>query len=111
MNLNCGHLFSRKNHATRWDEGNAFAQTNGENLSHEHDSYPFNKWFQDMFGMDQFDFLHAKWSTTSKFSTIEIREIGDYYKKKYENLLSCDPLGDTLVPPVDDLNSLPEGVW
>lgn len=31
--LTCGHLITRSNYSTRWDEGNAFGQCSGHNFS------------------------------------------------------------------------------
>lgn len=102
--LNCGHVFTRSRHSTRWDEGNAFAQTGGENMTHEHDPYFFLDWFIGMFGKDILDLLYQKHHTQRKFTTEQIRAIGDYYKAKYE---AIEGDGDTvgLYPPVDELST------
>lgn len=104
--LNCGHVFTRRNHSTRWDEFNAFAQTAGENYSHEFDPYPFLRWFRQTFGEDRLDELHRRHRQPRKFTTAEIRAIGDYYREKCQALESGSQQPE---PPVDDLSSWPEG--
>lgn len=71
----CGHLFSRVNHSTRWDlrpDGNLHCQCGGCNLSHEHDSYPFNNWYIERFGKERWDELYREHKTVAKFSTSEL---------------------------------------
>jgi hypothetical protein len=85
-NLTCSHIFSRVSYSTRWDEQNAFAMTAGENLRHEYDSYYINEWFIRMFGKDEFDKLHAKWSMTTKFSNGDLKLMIMYYQTKISEL-------------------------
>lgn len=105
--LNCGHVFSRKNYSTRWDEFNAFAQTAGENYEHEFDPYPYFKWFEMTFGAARLETLHRKHRTPRKFTTAEIRSIGDYYRDKFQALTRGTPAPGE--PPVENLSSWPNG--
>ena len=84
-NIQCGHLFSRVAYSTRWDETNAFCQTAGENLRHEHDPWPFYKWYKDVFGDEQFDSLHRKYNTPTRFSNADLHDLIVYYEKKLED--------------------------
>ena len=85
-NLNCSHIFSRVSYSTRWDEENAFAMTSGENLRHEYDAYYIHEWFINKYGKDKFDFLHAKWSKTTKFSDFDLEIMIDLFKQKISTL-------------------------
>ena len=85
-NLTCGHLFSRIAYSTRWDEGNAFGQCAGCNLRHEHDAYPFTKWFISKFSQDHWDDLHHKYSTIRKFTNHELEALIIHFETKTEML-------------------------
>lgn len=72
--LTCGHVLSRRSHATRWDLENCFAQCWSHNFAHgAHSPYPYFKWFIGQFGQEAFDALYAKWAKGQKFSTPELR--------------------------------------
>jgi 5-methylcytosine-specific restriction endonuclease McrA len=88
-NGTCGHLFSRTHFATRWDPTNAYRQCAGCNLRHEHDPGPFTLYFLNRFCQEAYEDLHQQYSQTVRFSTQQIREIGDHYKRKYEELSDC----------------------
>ena len=91
-NLNCGHLFTRARYSTRWDEGNAFAQTAGENMVHEHDPWPFYKFFIETYGQAKFDELYSKHHRPRRFITFELLQIASYYNTKLHCLeLGCEP--------------------
>jgi hypothetical protein len=84
--VQCGHIVSRAFYPTRWDENNAVAITAGENRYHEMNPEPLNQWFIASKGLDLFEGLWAKANRPRKFSTDDIRNIGDDYKAKYEAL-------------------------
>jgi len=89
-NLNCFHIFSRVSYSTRWDEKNAFASTNAENLIYEHDTYfqhQVHTWYIDKFGQDQFDLLHVKWNKTTKFSNADLKALIIYYQNKIKEVM------------------------
>lgn len=85
-NLTCGHLFSRIAYSTRWDEMNAFGQCMGCNLRHEHDAYPFTKWFIGRFGQDRWDDLHRQYSAIRKFSNQDLQALTMHFETKTETL-------------------------
>ena len=79
--LQCGHLFSRVNHSTRWDLNNCFGQCPGCNLRHEHDPVPFYRWFQGKFGMEAFDALYEKHKQKAKFKIFELEKMYEKFKE------------------------------
>ena len=85
-NLTNGHLITRNKYATRWAEENCYCQCTGCNLRHEHQAEIFTDWWISKNGDEAYHALVLKSNTPHKFSTQEIREIGDYYKAKYEAL-------------------------
>jgi hypothetical protein len=84
--IQCGHLFTRRNYSTRWDEDNAKAQCSGCNMRHEHDPWPFTQTFIDEIGADGVDELHAKHVKVCKLKTFEILEIAKEYEDKLKAL-------------------------
>lgn len=70
----CGHVFSRSSHNTRWDEKNSFCQCSGCNMRHEFDPYPYNNWFIEKFGKDAWDQMHQKWNTVRQWSMQELED-------------------------------------
>lgn len=80
--MQCGHLFTRKNYSTRWDEDNAKCQCAGCNLRHEYDPSPFTKTFLDKIGKPGWDELYARHHQVKKYKTFEIEEIADFYRNK-----------------------------
>lgn len=72
LRLQCGHLFSRKNYATRWDEANAYCQCAGCNLRHEYDPGPLTmRYFRDHTEAE-YEALHAKFSTSTKLRDADL---------------------------------------
>jgi len=90
--IQCGHVFTRSHYSTRWDEKNAFAQTAGENMSHEDNAWPFYKWYQTQFGLNAFETLYAKHHTTVKFKNADLEDL----IKKYEKKLKEEEFGEVL---------------
>src|SRR6056297_1580038 len=85
-NLTNGHLITRNKYATRWAEENCYCQCTGCNLRHEHQAEIFTDWWIRQNGEEAYHALVLKSNTPHKFSTQEIREIGDYYKAEREEL-------------------------
>jgi hypothetical protein len=82
--MDCGHLITSGKIGTKWDEDNANCQCKPCNNKHEH--YPevyTQKWISEH-GQEAYDALVAKAWTVAKFTTAQIREIGEYYRIKYE---------------------------
>ena len=86
--LTNGHLFSRINYSTRWDELNCHCQCSGCNYSHEFKPYPFFQWFENKFGKETLDNLYKKLLETRKWKDWEIQELID----KYQGLLGSKDL-------------------
>jgi len=85
-NLTNGHLITRNKYATRWAEENCYCQCTGCNMRHEFQAEIYTDWWIRQNGEEAYHALVLKSNTPRKFSTQEIREIGDYYKAKYEAL-------------------------
>lgn len=85
-NLQCGHLFSRKNYSLRWDERNAYCQCRGCNLRHEHDPAPLTLYYMRLYHSDDYERLYREWNGVTKISTADIRLLGDRFKMLYENI-------------------------
>lgn len=82
----CFHFFSRVNYATRWMVTNAIGSCAGCNLKMEYAPYEFYKWYADRFGQDLLDEVNREHHKIAKFSTADLKEIADKYKKMYLNL-------------------------
>lgn len=80
-NLTCGHVFSRVNYSTRWDENNCYAQCMGCNLRHEYEPYPFYQWTIKKLGQEAFDELYVKHAKVKKYSTYDLLELIKVYSK------------------------------
>ena len=78
--LQCGHIFSRIAYSTRWDERNAFALCSSDNMAAEYDPWPMLEAARKK-GI-KLDVLHLDYVRPRKFSTEEIRSIGDFFKEK-----------------------------
>jgi hypothetical protein len=84
--IQCGHLFSRQCHSTRWDELNAYAQCAGCNYRHEFDFEPFRRAWIAKHSQDEYDKLYAKFSGHTKFTNTELEILCCEYKKKLKKL-------------------------
>ncbi len=84
--MQCGHLFSRVNYATRWDEANGFCQCRGCNMRHEHDPHFFVGLFIHREGLEKYDRLYIKHRQAVKFSSDDLKQLANYYKIKREAL-------------------------
>lgn len=80
--LNCGHLFSRRNRATRWDELNCHCQCFPDNFKHQFDTHPYNNWFIQRYGLDSWNELYKKHHTTRHFKRWELEEMIKKYDSK-----------------------------
>ena len=82
----CFHFFSRVNYATRWLINNAIGSCAGCNMLMEYSPYKFYKWYASHWGQDLLDEVDRLHHTIAKFTTAEIIEIGDKFKKMHEDL-------------------------
>ena len=81
-NLQCGHLFSRVAHSTRWSEVNCHGQCSGCNVYHEHNPHKFTIWFINKFGVDKYKLLFFQHNQTRKYTTGELQGMLLYYKQQ-----------------------------
>jgi len=84
--IQCGHLFSRISHSTRWSEKNAFAQCSGCNMKHEHDFEPYRRAWLEKYSQEEYDILYAKFSGTTKYNDIDLKYLIFYYQRKTEKI-------------------------
>ena len=83
-NLTCGHVFSRRHYSTRWDireNGNLQTQCWGCNYKHGLDNFDYYEWFKLAYGEKQFLKLREVYTTTKKFSNVELEEMIKEYKR------------------------------
>ena len=73
--LQNGHLFSRQNYATRWDELNCHGQCASCNYTHEFRPYPFYNWFENKYGKEAMDELFKKHLSTKKWKDWELEDL------------------------------------
>lgn len=67
-----GHLFTRAAYSTRWNLANVFKQCHNCNLKHEHDAYPFTRFYLDQFGQAAYDDLHKMYVVAVPIKTWEL---------------------------------------
>lgn len=85
--LTCGHVLSRRSHATRWDLNNCFAQCWPHNFAHgSYSPVPYFQWYVITFSQETFDALYLKWSKGQKFSTPELRSMVVEYQAQLESM-------------------------
>jgi hypothetical protein len=84
--LQCGHLFSRVAYSTRWDEANCYAQCASCNLKHEHNAWPFYRWFIGIYGQKAFDDLHELYGKPRKYADSELLDEIQKFKIKLKGL-------------------------
>ena len=85
-NPTCGHLFSRVNYSTRWDEENAYCQCSGDNLRHEMEFEPFRRIVEARLGKEGYDALYQRHISIKKFKDYDLMEMIDLYKNKLQEL-------------------------
>jgi len=85
-NLQCGHLFSRTNYSTRWDEDNAAAQCRSCNMRHEYDWEPMRAAYVAKYGQDKYDEVYRRHTRVAKFSNNQLLSLILYYQEKLKNI-------------------------
>jgi len=78
--LTCGHIYSRRNHSTRWDEENCHAQCWNHNASHSINPHPYVNWFVEKFGYEALEKLHQRFLSIVRFSNEDLREMISGYR-------------------------------
>lgn len=81
-----GHLFSRVNYATRWDELNTHCQCSGCNMSHEFRPETYTLAFIKKYGVEAYERLFVKHKAVAKFSNSDLETMIKYYEQKLEAL-------------------------
>lgn len=76
----CGHLFSRINYSTRWDEENCYCQCVGCNLRHEMSFEPFRRIVEARLGRIKYDALFQRHIKIRKFPDWELMDLIEKYK-------------------------------
>ena len=74
----CGHLFTRAAHSTRWDylpDGNCHCQCHACNMRHEEDAKPFTDWYIGKFGQAAYDALLARHNRVRRWSVGELEDL------------------------------------
>lgn len=89
--LQCGHLITRSKFSTRWEPLNAKTQCRSCNKRHEHQPEIFTtKWIKE-YGEDAYHELVRMSNKPKKFTTQEIRELGDFYRSAAELIKESCP--------------------
>lgn len=81
QNLTCGHLFSRVNYSTRWDEENCACQCMGCNLRHEMEFEPFRRVMEASLGHDKYESVWKRHVQIKKFKNFELQELIEKYDR------------------------------
>ena len=84
--MQCGHLFSRVNYVTRWDEYNSNCQCRSCNMIHEYNPHIYTIAFIDEFGLEKYKELDFKHNQSFKISTPDLITMAEYYKQKLKEL-------------------------
>jgi len=82
-----GHFISRRHLSTRWDENNCRPQCPRCNLFAQGEQWLFGSRLTAELGKDIVQQLQIKSKQASKFSTVELQEMIDYYKARLKELI------------------------
>lgn len=85
-NPTCGHLFSRVNYSTRWDEDNSWCQCAGCNLRHEMEFEPFRRVVEARIGKERYNSLWERHNQINKYKDFDLMELIDLFKAKIDKL-------------------------
>jgi hypothetical protein len=86
--MQAGHFQTRSKYSTRWDERNVNAQCAGCNMVNGGQQYVHGLEIDKKFGEGTADDLVVLSHKIRKFTTNELHEMTDHYKKEVERLLS-----------------------
>ena len=84
--LQCGHLLSRINYSTRWDEKNANCQCGHCNIIHNNNPGPYMLWFIETYGKKELHKLTKQYNEKIKYKNSDIKELIEVYTKKLAEL-------------------------
>jgi hypothetical protein len=82
-----GHYISRARMSVRYDEMNAHAQCRECNRLLEGAHVQYRKWLVEKYGWREVDALEAKARITGGYTSRDLIEIADFYKRKLKELL------------------------
>jgi hypothetical protein len=80
--IQCGHLITRSNFATRWDEKNCYAQCSGCNMAHEYHPEMMTHFFVNKFGVEEYNKLVIRSQKPPKFSHEDLIYMIKFYQGK-----------------------------
>jgi hypothetical protein len=86
--IDCGHVYSRRLIATRWNLDNCFAQCRNCNTRHIVRPEIYLSWYQERFGADALIALHTLAYSGKTFSDEELGQMISEYEAKLEQLRS-----------------------
>lgn len=81
--MQAGHFMSRKHYSTRWDENNVKVQCVACNVYRSGEQYKFSKYLGDNLA----DSLYYKSQKVTKFTTVELEEMIEYYSAQVKKFL------------------------
>ena len=84
--LQAGHLITRRNYATRWDEDNVFAQCRSCNYTHVNHPEIYTSWYIGKYGAEAYQKLVAKSKLIVKFRDSDLEMLIEYYKNKLKEV-------------------------
>jgi len=84
--MQAGHFMSRVHYSTRWHEWNVKCQCPGCNMKNGGQQYIFGVNLDSLHGSGTADRMVTLSKQTTKLSTDEIRQIGDDFKRRYDDL-------------------------
>ena len=79
----CFHFFSRVAYSTRWLATNAIGSCSACNMRMEYAPYDFYRWYVKEFSQEMLDEVNKLHHTIVKFSTYEIEEKSEEFRKLY----------------------------
>ena len=82
--LTCGHLFTRADQSTAWDDRFSFAQCSTHNMMHEYHPEIMTDWFIKKFGLDLYKEGVRITSQVYKPTLGELKVMIESYKLKIE---------------------------
>jgi hypothetical protein len=86
--IDCGHVYSRRYEATRWDLANCHAQCRSHNTIHISRPELYLTWYQERFGEDALIEMHERAVSGRTFTDDELRTMVAEYEAKLEQLRS-----------------------
>ena len=70
-----GHLVSRRYYSVRWDLNNVFTQCQYHNSLHRFDTFPYDSWYIQEFGLGKWNALHEKKKELKQWKIWQLEEL------------------------------------